>query len=458
MHSAVRLPRLLLAAPASGGGKTTVTCALLGALLRRGLSPAAFKCGPDYIDPMFHSEVLGVPSRNLDLFFSTGEQVRGLLRRHGAGRDIAVLEGVMGYYDGVADTDRASAWHLADATDTPALLILDPKGVSLTAAALVQGLCRFRERSRIAGVLLNRCGEGLYRHLAPLLERETGLPVLGYLPHMPDCAFESRHLGLVPAGEIAGLRERVGALAAALAERTDLDRLLELAAGAPPLEGALAPQPPVTGARPRIAVARDAAFCFYYPDNLELLEELGAELVPFSPLADAALPEGTAALYLGGGYPELHAEALAANVPMRGAVARAVRAGMPTFAECGGFQYLQRELADRQGRAHQMAGVLPGGSALRQGARRFGYCTLTALRDTPFLPAGQSIAAHEFHHWDSDDPGGACIARKPVTGREWACVHAEGALFAGYPHLYWRSNPEFARRFVRAAAGASAKL
>lgn len=444
------IPRVLFTAPASGSGKTMVTCGFLRALQQRGLRPASFKCGPDYIDPLFHRSVLGVPGRNLDLFFTPDETLlRGLFLEGAAGADVAVVEGVMGYYDGLGGgSDEASSWHLADVTDTPAILVLDAKGMSLSAAALVQGFARFRRPSHIAGVLLNRCSQGLHDLLAPDIEKECGLPVVGYLPPNPDYAVESRHLGLVTAGEIDDLRERIDRLGREMAATVDIDRILALAAGAPPLEGRL---PPVKkGAPVRIGVARDKAFCFYYAENLSLLEKMGAEICEFSPLDDVALPADIAGLYLGGGYPELYAGALSQNEAMRGSVRAAAQRGMPIWAECGGFLYLQEELADDAGRAFPMVGALPGRAANSSRLARFGYLTLTAREDTLFSGPGGAVRGHEFHYWDSDHNGDACTARK-TSGREWPCVQASENLFAGFPHLYLWSNPAFARQFLERA-------
>ena len=357
----MNLPRILVAAPASGGGKTTLACGLLQLLTERGLRPAAFKCGPDFIDPLFHREIIGAASANLDLFFTGEETVRGLMLRGSEGCGMAVLEGVMGYYDGLGGvSERAGSFHLARATGTPAVLAVDVRGASLSLAALVKGFLEFRRPSGIRALFLNRCSQPLFSLLRPMLEQETGLPVLGYLPPSPELALESRHLGLVTPQDAERLREKLGKLAALLRGTLDLDRLLELAGQAPPVEAALPRAACLTGDRPvRLAVARDRAFCFYYQESLALLEELGAQLVPFSPLRDDALPQGVHGLYLGGGYPELWAEQLAGNSFMRRSVRQAVAAGLPTLAECGGFLYLHRELEDREGRSFPMAGALP---------------------------------------------------------------------------------------------------
>ena len=444
-------PRLLLCAPASGGGKTTLTCALLQALVNRGANPAAFKCGPDYIDPMFHSGIIGAKSRNLDLFLMGEAAVLRSLADNSAGAGLALIEGVMGYSDGIGLSDQASAYHLARTTRTPAVLVLDGRGRALTAAAVVRGMKDFRPDSGIAGVVLNRVSPMLYPRLREAIERETGVKVYGFLPNRPDCALESRHLGLVTAAEVAGLREKLSALAKQAEETVDLDGLLALAASAPDLgDKPMAMPEPVEG-RPRIAVARDKAFCFYYADGLALLERLGAELVEFSPLADRGLPEGTCGLYLGGGYPELYAEALADNRPMREEVRAAVLGGLPTVAECGGFLYLNQTLADGEGRERPMAGVFPGRAANTGRLGRFGYITLTARTGGLLGPAGTKIPAHEFHYWDTDAPGSAFRAEKPQSTRGWDCAYHTPTLYAGFPHFHFCAARSAAQRFVAAA-------
>lgn len=438
--------QLVATAPQSGSGKTTAVCALLGAMAARGLTLCAFKAGPDYIDPMFHRAVLGVESHNLDLFFSTPETVRSLYARHAAGHGAAVVEGAMGYYDGLGGvSDTASAWHLADTLDLPALLVVRPKGASLTLAATLRGLLAFRTPHHIAGILLNDCTENLYKMLRPMLERETGLPVVGYLPFLPGAAIESRHLGLKTAAEIADLQARLKLLADAAQSSIDwplLQRLFDrpAPAAAPPVA-----VPP----RVRLAVARDAAFCFTYAETLEALQENGAELCFFSPLQDTVLPPDIGGLYLPGGYPELYAAELAANAPMRAALKAAVENGLPTAAECGGFLYLGQTLEDADGTPHPMAGVLPGQGVKTGRLVRFGYATLTAQADSMLFAAGEQFPAHEFHHWDSTQNGTALTAAK-ANGRQWACGFANAHLYAGFPHLYWAGTP-LAQRFVAAA-------
>ena len=441
--------RLLISAPASGCGKTAVACALLRVLCERGFSPCAFKCGPDYIDPMFHRAVLGVESHNLDLFLGDDRQVRTLFARSCRGHGAAVVEGAMGFYDGLGGVStRAGAWELAVTLALPVLLVLPVRGAGLTLAAQLRGLRDFRPDSRIAGVMLNECSSALYRTLAPMLERETGLPVLGCLPKLEAARIESRHLGLLTAQEIADLDGRISLLARALEENADLPRLLALFDGpAPESEALPAAKPP----RCRIAVARDEAFCFCYAETLETLSALGAEPVFFSPLHDAALPEHIGGLYLPGGYPELHAARLSENIPMRTAVARAVQGGLPTVAECGGYLYLTEALFSPEGGRFPMAAVLPGEAKNTGGLRRFGYAELLAQEDSLLFRAGERFPVHAFHYWDASVSGSAFRLEKPLSGRSWCEGFAGKNLYAAFPHLYFAGAPLLAERFVRAA-------
>ena len=442
----------MIAAAASGSGKTAVTCGMLALLARHGMNPCAFKCGPDYIDPMFHRSVLGVESHNLDLFLCGEKRLRELFTRYSAGHGAAVTEGVMGFYDGVSgSTDRASGWNVADTLGLPVLLVIRPKGASLTIAALIKGMCSFRENSHISGILLNDCSPMLYASLAPMLEKETGLPVLGYLPHMEEAHFESRHLGLYTAGEIDSLTERIERLADKIEQTVDLPRLLSLfsAAERQPVNVQLPGRFPV---KTRIAVAEDKAFCFVYSETLDALRDAGAQLVPFSPLEDEKLPEEIGGIYLPGGYPELYARALSENNKMRRAIREAVISGMPTVAECGGFLYLGQSLEDTNGAVYPMAGVLPGKGQRREKLVRFGYAGLTAKEDSLLFLKEETVPVHEFHYWDSTGNGEDFTACKPVSERSWQCGFAGGSLYAAFPHLYFWGNPVLAERFVQAAA------
>ena len=440
--------QFLLAAPRSGSGKTTMTCALLMALKRRGCAPCAFKSGPDYIDPMFHRAVLGVESRNLDLFFSAPETVRTLYAKGAAGHGAAVCEGAMGFYDGLGGvSDRASAWHLADTLGLPVLLVAEPKGQSLTLAAELNGLVNFRTPSHIAGILLNNCTARMHALLAPMLEEETGLPVLGFLPKLPEAVIGSRHLGLYTAAEVENLQQKLALLADAAEEHIDWPRLLALCEKEPP---ALPVQPETPPARVRIAVAQDEAFCFTYAETLEAFRDAGAEVVFFSPLRDTALPENIGGLYLPGGYPELHARELSENTSLLREIKQKIESGLPTAAECGGFLYLGQSLTDAEGQSWPMAGVLPGEAKDAGRLVRFGYAALSADSDSMLFRAGESFPIHEFHHWDSTANGVALAAKKPVGGAEWRCGFVNEHFYAGFPHLYWAGTP-LPQRFAAAA-------
>ena len=440
--------QFLLAAPRSGSGKTTMTCALLMALKRRGCAPCAFKSGPDYIDPMFHRAVLGVESRNLDLFFSAPETVRTLYAKGAAGHGAAVCEGAMGFYDGLGGvSDRASAWHLADTLGLPVLLVVEPKGQSLTLAAELKGLDSFRTPSHIAGILLNNCTARMHALLAPMLEEETGLPVLGFLPKLPEAVIGSRHLGLYTAAEVENLQQKLALLADAAEEHIDWPRLLALCEKEPP---ALPVQPETPPARVRIAVAQDEAFCFTYAETLEAFRDAGAEVVFFSPLRDTALPENIGGLYLPGGYPELHAKELSENTSLLREIKQKIESGLPTAAECGGFLYLGQSLTDAEGQSWPMVGVLPGEAKDAGRLVRFGYAELSADSDSMLFRAGESFPIHEFHHWDSTANGAALAAKKPVGGAEWRCGSVNEHFYAGFPHLYWAGTP-LPQRFAAAA-------
>lgn len=465
-------PRIMLAAPKSGSGKTLLTCGLLEVLRRRGLNPIACKCGPDYIDPMFHRYVLGIPGRNLDSFFLPAEGVREVLvdavREEQAG--IAVLEGVMGYYDGLGGTETsASSWEIAEITDTPAILVLDCKGASLSAAAMASGFLHFREKSHIAGVILNRVSSMYYERLAAAVEEASGLPVLGYLPESEEYHMESRHLGLFLPGEIDRLRERIGRLADQMEKSIAVERVLEVAGMLPlrienkekekaenesmeaeSIAKFPACQEQKVTSRVRIGVARDEAFCFYYQENFRLLEQMGAELVYFSPLRDKKIPDRVDGLLFGGGYPENYARELAKNAAMRESIRRSIAAGMPFLAECGGFLYLHRTLEGSDGKHWEMAGVYPFDAYRTNRLRRFGYVRL-------LTSSGQEIHGHEFHYWESEDPGTDWEAVKPTGNRSWRCIHEKGGQIGGFPHLYYASCPDFLRKWLDVCAKGSQK-
>lgn len=489
----MKIPRILLAAGASGSGKTLITCGLLQALVNRNLKTASFKCGPDYIDPMFHSRVIGAKSRNLDTFF-TGEAVtRYLLGSNAADCDIAVMEGVMGYYDGLGGTtSRASAYDLAVTTDTPVILIVNSRGMSVSLAAYVKGFLDYKENSHIAGVIFNQMSPMLYPRMKELVERELGIQVFGYVPKAEDCVIESRHLGLVLPEEIPELKERLMKLAGILEKTLEVDAIIRLANAAPELNVSSCSANVVSDSdvemqkgnvtteygensaetmawknvgrqylrkldtvysfrlpKPvRVAVAKDEAFCFFYEDNFRLLQEMGAELVPFSPIHDKEFPENVDGLLLYGGYPELNGKALEDNFFMRQTVKQKISEGLPCMAECGGFMYLHEEMEDMDGTVRQMAGVIPGKVYRTDRLNRFGYTILKQKQAVFGEAALGEIPAHEFHYFDSENCGTAFEAQKPLSNRSWDCIHGNNRMLTGFPHLHYYGNPRVARAFL----------
>mgnify|MGYP004522994437 CR=1 FL=1 len=459
----VDTPRVMFAAMRSGSGKTTVTCGVLAALKRRNIIVQAYKCGPDYIDPMFHRTVLGIDTGNLDTFFADAGAIGCILARDTKEADLVVMEGVMGYYDGVGGTTTmASSYELSRLTRTPVVLIVDAKGASVTLAATIRGIMEYKMDSRIAGVILNRVSPMFYSRIKRVIEAECGIPVLGYLPEDASFAVPSRHLGLLQPEELQAQKDWVETVAEAVEKTVDINGILTLAAQRTDSETGCAERriedetmqgettrkndrnedgyrfPPGY----RIGVARDAAFSFYYRENLCMLEDMGATIVNFSPLADAELP-AVDALIFGGGYPELYAKQLCENSSMRESILQALESGMPCHAECGGFLYLGKSLADEEGNVYEMVSFLDGAGFRTERLQRFGYVEL-APQDADAFAVNTVLRGHEFHYWDSTDCGDACLAWKPLSKQKtYPCMVKKKATFAGFPHLYYAGAPEF---------------
>lgn len=451
----MKIRRVMLAAPKSGSGKTMLTCALLQTLKDRGEQVISYKCGPDYIDPMFHKKVIDIPSKNLDTFFTNEEQTKRRFLSGRTEREIAVLEGVMGLYDGLGGVRKeGSSYHLAEVTDTPVILVVDAKGMGKSILALIAGFLAYDEKKLIKGVLLNRMSKSYYQILKPLIEQELKIRVVGYFPEYKRFQIESRHLGLKMPEELPHIKEELKLLSQTFAETVSLDEIMTIAEEA----GGLS-QPGIEGVKkgtenkdmPVIAVARDEAFCFYYEDNLQLLEEYGARLSYFSPLHDRTLPQECDGILLGGGYPELYAEELGENKTMLSQIREAISDGTPVVAECGGFMYLHEFIQDKENKKQNMTGVIPAGCHDTGKLVRFGYIEIKEKKAS-FLPEGQVIRGHEFHYFDSEKNGEDCIASKPVSGKTYPCILAGETYWMGFPHLYYPSNPAFARNFVEKAA------
>ncbi len=454
-------PRIIISATKSGSGKTLLTCALLKALSLREKKVAAFKCGPDYIDPMFHRKVLGISSGNLDLYFTDEETTREMFVQNNQA-DISVVEGVMGLYDGLGGfSEEASAYHLAKCLKAPIILIVDAHGMGRSVVAEIAGFLSLDTEKRIKGVILNRMTQALYERLKPVIEEELSVEVFGYFKTMKELNLDSRYLGLKLPEEVCELNEKVTVAAKALEETVDLNRILAIAGEAEVLcessgkvladeTKALQSLEKTAEHKCRVAVAMDEAFCFYYKENLELLEKMGAEIVPFSPLADTKLPENVKGLILGGGYPELKAKELALNENMRRNIKEALERKLPCLAECGGFMYLHESITNQEGITFPMVGLVEGNCFNTGKLGRFGYVQIENVAEK--LPFGMKeplrIRGHEFHYFDSENNGEDCMAVKPLTGKNWRCMHAGDSFLWGYPHLYYPSNPKLLKAFI----------
>ena len=444
--------RIMIAAPQSGSGKTLITCALLQALKEKNYYLESFKCGPDYIDPMFHKTVLGISSRNLDPFFTEDSITRMLLSKGQDSRDLAVIEGVMGLYDGLGGIrEEASSYALAKATNTPILLTVNARGMGRSLLALLSGFLQYDTAHLIKGVILNQTPSSFASVLAKEIEETFHIPVVASFPVRDDVRIESRHLGLVMPYELEDIQSRLKIASQVLCENANIEQILEIAKSAPKLEYDVESdiKHKITEKTIRIGVARDEAFCFYYEDNLDLLKSLGAKLIFFSPLHDDTLPKDLDGILFGGGYPELYLKELEENESMRNSVKSAIENKMPSLAECGGFMYLHDTIFDSEKKPYKMAGVIHACCMKKERLVRFGYLTLNSKTDS-FLKKGETIRGHEFHYYDSEDNGECAIAKKPVGTKSWECVHAGSDHWWGFAHLSYYSNPKFAEKFAEA--------
>ena len=439
---------MVVAGTSSGVGKTTVATGLMAALRERGLTVAAAKVGPDFIDPGYHALATGRPGRNLDAWICGPHSMAPLAARAGAASDVLVVEGVMGLFDGSGDPAGpvASTAEVTGLLGAPVVLVVDAASIGASVAAVVHGFASFDPRVAVAGVILNRVGSDGHEALLRDALEPTKVPVLGALRRSPDYAWRDRHLGLVPVVEHPdAVRRSVAALAAAVARDCDLDAVLALARSAPRVEAGEPARARPQG-RATVAVAGGPAFSFAYPDNVELLAEAGAELVPFDPVADDRLPEGVTGLYAGGGFPEVFAAALAANRPLLDDVRARIGAGMVTWAECGGLLWLARSLD-----GHALAGAVPADAAMTD-RLTLGYRRARLRVDSPLGPAGTDLRGHEFHYSTLDPPGDALDwSGRTASGR---AGFASPTLLASYVHLHLGADPGPAERFVAACARA----
>ncbi len=437
------MKRIIIAGTNSGCGKTTVTCAVLQALCNRNMKVSSFKCGPDYIDPMFHKKIIGTSSYNLDSFFCDDDTLKYLLYKNGNNMDISVIEGVMGFYDGV--DERGSAYSVSQITDTSVIIVIDCKGMSSSIGAVMKGFLEYRKPNNIIGFIFNRLPEKLCEFVKNICS-ELGTQYFGFMPSN-NFNIESRHLGLVTADEISDLKSKMKSLGQIAEKNILIDKLINCSEKDFPLFSGIKIKSYHLKRSPVIAVAMDKAFCFTYSDNISLLKDLGCEVEFFSPLNDECIPENADGLILSGGYPELYADKLAQNKLMLEDIKKKIISGIPTIAECGGFMYLHKLLRDSKGVEYGMVDIIDAVAFRTSKLQRFGYSKLTAMHDNILCNEGCKIPVHEFHYWDSTDNGDSFISTKS-DGRQWKCVHAKDNLYAGFPHLYFYSNIKIAENFV----------
>lgn len=465
---------ILIGGTGSGSGKTTITMAILKALKDQEKRVCSFKCGPDYIDPAFASEVVGVPSRNLDEFLMGEKTLKYLLWKNSKDFEIAICEGVMGLYDGRSfEDDSFSSNQIALKTGMTEILVASVKGKGYSLLAEISGYVNFT-RNNIKGIILNQCSEAMFPVYKKLIESGTDIEVIGFMPRMDEVSLESRHLGLVTAVEMLDLEEKIKILGEAAKKHIDIDRLVDLAS---PLDGLSSEDDnpinvlkdlglftksntfqiderssenqPRSHVVPVIAISKDKAFSFMYQDNIDLLKELGAEIRFFSPLNDENLPDDASALWLCGGYPELYLEELTSNVEMMRSLREVIVGGMPTIGECGGFMLMGRSIEDKEGKKHETLGIMDSHFHMTDRLVRFGYKMLEAKGDSMIANEGEKIPCHEFHYSDGTFVGDDFVASRGM--RRMDAVVATESLFAGYPHIHLWGNVNFAKNFVDAA-------
>ncbi|MCR5402955.1 MAG: cobyrinate a,c-diamide synthase [Butyrivibrio sp.] len=468
----INAKRIMIAAASSGSGKTTITCALLEALKKRGLSPVSFKCGPDFIDPLFHKKVLGIDSRNLDTFFAGINGIQAIMSE--CGDNYAVIEGVMGLYDGKrADTLEGSGYEAAVSLSASIILVVDASGAGRTVISVIKGMLLDDTHHLIRGILLNRISEGFYESLKPVLEKElatmrSDVKVLGFFPKDRDVQIGSRHLGLVLPYEISDMKNVICHAASVLEKNADVDGIVALMEESQvrnfPNEESLRDtdvrqedvcvKPSAGGSDLlTLAVAYDEAFCFYYSENLDMFRKRGVEIRFFSPLRDESLPGECDGILIGGGYPENHLKELSGNRKMLEAIRHAIYSGIPSLAECGGFMYLHRIVADTEGTEYELVGAIDGECRYTDHLVRFGYMQIEAEN---FPGDGDELSAslvgmkgHEFHYYDSSENGDSFTSVKPGKNNRWQCMVMDNNGFWGFPHFYYPSAPAFVDNFIR---------
>ncbi len=448
--------RIVLAGTQSGVGKTTLSLGIMGAIRKRGLAIKPFKVGPDYIDPQFHRSVTGVPSRNLDSYLLKEDVVKGLFQKSCKQQDLAVIEGVMGLYDGVGTlTHEGSTAHIAKILKAPVVLIINGGGMSNSAAAMVLGYKMLDPEVNLKGVIINQVsGEKHYELLKNVIEEKIGVKCLGYLNKNQNVKLESRHLGLIPSMEVGYLKEKIDEIVAMVEETVDLDELIEMARDVETLETIQLPT--LTGEyKFNIAYAYDEAFNFYYQDNLDLLNELGVTLVPFSPLRDEKLPHNIQGLYIGGGFPEVFASQLEDNQKLREDIKKKIKKGLPTYGECGGFMYLTNSITNFCGETYKMLGIFDANATMTNRLQRFGYNQIHFKNNEVFNNPIHGIKGHEFHRAivESNHNEYVYSVDKYRDGRlisQWNCGLFQYNCLGAFSHIHFYSNLEFPKAFLEA--------
>ncbi len=429
------MARLMIAGTSSGCGKTSVVCGILEALKKRNIAISSYKCGPDYIDGMLHEKAIGIKSGNLDSFFCSRDEICTLLDRKG----LNIIEGVMGHYDGIAMTDRASSSDISKITNTPVVLVIQCRGMSNSIGAVIKGFTEYGENN-IKGVIFNRLSPMLYESVSEIC-KSMGVRAYGFLPEIKDAVLESRHLGLVTDDSIEAYKRKLRILGEYTEKYIDIQGLTELADSAEPLKYNRINIDKISDST--IAIAKDEAFCFNYSDNISLLKAMGCDIVYFSPLRDKKLPYCDR-LILSGGYPELYKEELSANVSMLADIRDKLNKGLKTMAECGGFMYLHENIEGAP-----MVGAIKGSAERTDRLGSFGYITMIAEKDGFLLKKGDKIKAHEFHYYTSDNRGVDFHCVKPASGRNWYTGHIYENMYCGFPHIYLWGNRKIAEDFVR---------
>ncbi|GAA2698091.1 cobyrinate a,c-diamide synthase [Aeromicrobium ponti] len=444
--------RLVIAGTGSGVGKTTLTIGLMSALKSRGLEVQGFKCGPDYIDPSYHTAVTGRPARNLDSWMLSEETVKDIYVRGSKGADISIIEGVMGFFDGKNPrTNAGSTAEISMITESPVILVVNCASMARSAAAIVKGFQLLAEGPNIVGVIANKVGsEGHFKIVKTAIEQECSIPVIGYLQRELDIEIPERHLGLIPSierGELQPFFQQLGELA----EKTiDIDEIIKLSK-AKALQGNSASlfEKENSEKSVRIAVAKDAAFNFYYPENLEMLEAAGAELIYFSPLAGEVLPANVDGLYIGGGFPEEFAHSLSVNTEVKNSIKEAVESGLPTLAECGGYMYLTEAITTTEQREYSMVGIIPGKVKMQSKLAALGYREITGEHSNFLLAENIQARGHEFHYstFETNETGNQAYSSKGMRGQKKE-GYMKYNLVAGYTHIHFASCPELVHNWI----------